>query len=117
MPQLPLEGIEQLVEVGKRGGFSGFGAELSLRLRIETVVECQLQDLRQVEVAGQNVGLLAEGPHLDTAAAAAGPGVLERFALPNLLLHHCVGVENGGEAVTLAHHPECVVQQSVGSLA
>ena len=77
----------------------------------------QFQHLDQVEVAGEDVGLLAEGPGLDAAAAAAGPGVLQRLALADLLLDHRVGVEDRGEAVAVADHPQGVLEQGVGRLA
>ena len=54
--------------------------------RIDAVVQRQLEDLHQVEVAGEDEGLLAEGPRLDAAAATAGPGVRQRLALAELLL-------------------------------
>ncbi len=66
--------------------------------------------LGQVEVAGEDVGLLAEGAHLHAAAAAAGARVLEGLALAQLLLHDGVGVEERREAVALGDHPQGVLQ-------
>ena len=77
----------------------------------------QFQDLDQVKIARQDVRFFAERARLDTAAAAALARVLQRLALPHLLLDHRVGVENRGKAVTVADHPQGVFQHRVRRLA
>ena len=84
---------------------------------VDAVVQGQLQHLQQVEVAGEDVGLLAEGAHLHAAGAAALAGVLQGLALAQLLLHHRVGVEQRGEAVAVADDLQGVLEHGVGGLA
>ena len=116
--QLRREGREDLVEATRsEPGAPVVRAQLLAGARIDAVVQRQLQHLHQVEVAGEDVGLLAEGPDLDAAAAPAGPGVFERLALAELLLDHGVGVEDRREAVALADDAQGVLQQGVGRLA
>ena len=47
------------------------------RNRVDAIVQGDLEDLRHIEVAGEQKGLLAKGPHLDTPAAAAFTGILQ----------------------------------------
>ena len=89
-------------------------AELLAGARIDAVVERQFQDFHQVEISGEDEGLLAEGAGFDAAAAPAGPGVFQRFALAKLLLDHTVGVEDRREAVSLADHAQGMLQHRVG---
>ncbi len=77
----------------------------------------KLQHLHEVEVAGEDVGLLAEGAHLDAAAAAAGARIDEGLALAQLFLDHRVRVEDGGEAVAVTHHLQGVLQEDVRGFA
>ena len=58
------------------------------------VVQRDFQDLGQVEIAGQDVGLFAECAGLHAAGSAAGARILDRLALPQQLFHHHVGVED-----------------------
>ncbi len=85
--------------------------------RVHPVVQRQLQDLGEVEVAGEDVRFLAEGADLHAAGAAAGPGVLQRLPLAELLLDHRVGVEQRREAVPLADDPQRVLEDRAGRLA
>jgi hypothetical protein len=71
------------------------GADVLARAHVEAVVEGEFQHLHEVEVAGEDVGLLAEGAHLDAARAAAFAGVLEGLALTELLFHHRVSLLMG----------------------
>ena len=115
--ELRAEGAEEGLEVAERLRPAGRRAEPPAAPRIDAVVQRQLEDLRQVEVAGEDVRLLAEGAGLDAAGAAALPRVLDRLPHPQLLLDHRVGVEDRGEAVAAAHDLQRAQQQRVGRLA
>jgi len=71
VPHLPRPGGEQLVETDDAARVAGAGAEPPAGARVHAVVQRQLQHLHQVEVAGQDVGLLAERARLHAAAGAA----------------------------------------------
>ena len=117
MPQLGIEGSEERVEVVEVPGRSGLRSQLATGTRIPAVVQGQLEYLRQVEVAGENVGLLAERADFDTTAATAGAGIFERLALADLLGDHRVGIEDRRKSEALADDPQCVLEQSIGGLA
>ena len=86
------------------------------RDRIDPVVERHFQDLGHVQVAGQQVGLLAEGPHLDAAAASPLAGIPEGLALAQQLGHVDIRIEDGGIAVSLTDHPHGGHQEGIGRL-
>ena len=69
------------------------------------VVQRELQDLGQVEVAGEDVRLLAEGAGLHAAAGPALARVLDALALAQQLRHDAVRVEQRREPVALADDP------------
>jgi hypothetical protein len=100
--ELAGEGGVEVVESGEVFGLAGLRADLLAGQLVAAVVQGQLQDLGHVQVAGQDVGLLAEGPGLDAAGAAALAGVLHGLADAHLLHDHGVGVEDGRVAVALA---------------
>ena len=85
--------------------------ELTARHMVVAVIERQLQDLRQVKVARENVRLVAERARLDAAACAAAAGVLERFACGKQLLHNRFRVVKRGLAPTLAADLACTQQE------
>ncbi len=76
----------------------------------------QLQHLHEVEVAGQDIGFLAERSDLDTAAAPAGPRVLDGLPLAQLLGHGRVRVEQGRKTVALPDDAQRVLEHFVGGL-
>ncbi len=105
--------LEQIVEGPERPSASGLDADLLSGARIDAVVERDLEDLREVEVAGQDVGFLAERPRLDAAARPAGPCVLERLAMAHQFVHHHVGVEDRRLAPTLADDLAAAFQEAI----
>ena len=110
---LGLEGREELVRGLEPGGVAGLRADLLLGAGVEPVVQRQLQHLHQVEVAREDVGLLAEGAHLHAAGAAPFPRVLQRLALAELLLHHGVRIEERRETVAIADDLQGMLQHPV----
>ena len=58
----------------KSAGVAGVGPEPLAGARVDAVVQRQLQDLRQVEVAGEDVGLLAEGARPRRSRCSRRPG-------------------------------------------
>ena len=85
--------------------------------RVDPVVEGDLQQLGQVEVAGQDVGLLAEGTGLDATAGATLARVLDALAHARQLGHDRVGIEHRGVAVALADDPRRGLDEGVGGHA
>jgi len=63
---LPESGHE-IVELAPFRRLTAVRSELAARAGVETVVQGQLEDLGDVEIAGENIGLLAEGPGFDAA--------------------------------------------------
>ena len=98
MTELLPKGVEKLVEGLEGRRIAGLEADGLPGARVDPVVERDLEDLGQVEVAGQDVGFLAERAGLDAAAGAAVAGVDDRLALPDELLDDRVGVEDRGLA-------------------
>ena len=103
--------------VANDGRVARAGADVLAGAHVEAVVQREFQHLHQVEVAGEDVGFLAERAHLDAARAAALAGVLQRLALAELFFDHGVGVEERGEAVAVADDAQRVLQHRVGRLA
>ena len=103
--------------VGERGRVARAGADVLARAHVEAVVQREFQHLHQVEVAGEDVGFLAERAHFDAARAAALARVLERLALAELFFDDGVGVEERREAVAVADDAQRVLQHRVGRLA
>ena len=64
---LAVPGVVELIESGEGARVASFQSELLARFRVDAVVKCDFQNLRRVQVARQQVGLLAEGSHLDAA--------------------------------------------------
>ena len=95
------------------GGVAGSRPSCFPRPRVDPVVEDELEQLRQVEVAGQNIRLFAEGARFDTAAGAALAGVFHGFALANQFLDHGIGVEDRGKTIALADDLEPCSEESV----
>ena len=90
---------------------AGARPELPAGPRIAPVVQRELQDLGQVEVAGEDVRLLAVGAGLHAAAGAALARVLDALALAQQLGHDAVRVEQRRVAVALAHHAAGLAQE------
>ncbi len=107
---------QHLVERGEGARVARLDADAPAGHRVDAVVQRDLEHLRQVEVAGQDVGFLAERPRLDAPAGAAGAGVLERLSLPHQLVDHEVGVEDRGLSPPLADDLAGALQESVGIL-
>jgi hypothetical protein len=84
---------------------------------IDAIVEGEFEHLGQVEIAGEDVGFLAEGADLDAAAATAGAGVFEGLALSELFLNDGVGVEDGREPIAFADDAEGVFEEMIGAFA
>ena len=80
---------------------AGFQAEPLARLGVDAVVQRYLQNLWRIQVARQQVGLLAEGTHLDATRTAALAGILQRLALTHEFLNIGIGIEDAGVAVSL----------------
>ena len=91
-------------------------AELNAGARVAAVVECQFEQLGQVEIAGQNVGFLAEGAHLHAAARAAAACVAQRLALPDEFLDDQVAVENRGLAEAGADDAGGALDEFIGAV-
>ncbi len=115
--QLPGKGLVQFVK-GLKGRWlaGGDGDGLAGQL-VNPVIQGNLQDLRDIEIAGEDIGLLAEGTGLDAAAGPALPGVFDALADPHLLHDHRVGVENRGVTIALADNLGSSLQKAVRGLA
>src|SRR5512135_2215654 len=85
MPELPVPRREQLIEIPQLIGAAGMRPKLPAGPGIDTVMQRQLEDLDQVEVASEYERFFAERPDLHTPAAAAGTGVLQGLPLADLL--------------------------------
>ncbi len=96
--ELPAVGLEKLLEAAELLGVARRETDLLARPRVHAVVQGQFQHLGQTEVAGQDVGFLAEGPDLDAAAGAAVAGIGDGFAHADQLLDDQVRVEDRGLA-------------------
>lgn len=66
-----MPGLIEFVEVLKQSRVSGLQSQLLACLRVDTIVQRDLQDLRCVQITRQQIGLLAECTYLDTAGAAS----------------------------------------------
>ena len=75
--QLLAPGDQQFGKGCECARITGARTELAIQARIMPVVEGQFEDLGQVEVTGQDVGFLTEGPGLDAAAGATFAGVAQ----------------------------------------
>ena len=117
MPELALERVQQLVERRERRRVAGPRADAQAGRRIDAVVQRDLEHLRQVEVAGQDVGFLAERAGLDAAARAARARVLDALALAQQLLDDHVGVEDRRLAPALADDRRRRASGTVGLFA
>ena len=84
--------------------------------RVETVVKRDFKDFRSVEIACEQISLLAEGSHFDTSAASAFTCVFERFARTYHFLDVGVGVEDRRIAVSLTDDLKSCFKELVGSV-
>ena len=116
MAELPLVRGEQLVERGETCGVSRLEPDSLAGPRIDAVRERDLEHLRHVEVAGENIALLAEGPHLDASARPARARVGERFPLPDELSHDHVRVEHGRLPEACPDDARRALDERVGAL-
>ena len=105
--------LVELLVISEVSRVAGVQAELLAGERVLAVVEGDFKDFRRVEVAGEQVSLLAEGPHLDAPGAAPFPCVLDGLSRPHHLLHVGVGVEERGIAVALSDDFDAFEQEVV----
>ena len=75
---------------------AGFGAQLLAGNLVHAVEQGQLEDLRQIEVPLQDVGLISERSSFHAAGAAALPGVLQALAGVHQFLDDRLRVVEGG---------------------
>ena len=68
--QLPGKGLVKLFVTGKVTRLARLNPRPLTGHRVDAVVQCDLQNLRHIQVAGQNISLLAEGTDFDAATAA-----------------------------------------------
>ncbi|EKD38768.1 MAG: hypothetical protein ACD_75C00615G0001 [uncultured bacterium] len=115
--ELPGESGIQFIETAEGGRLAGGDGDHFPGKRIDAVIEGDLKNFRHIEVAGEDIGLLAEGTGLDAAAGSAFAGVLHGFADPHLFHDHCIGIEYRWVAVTLADHPGRRLEEAVRGLA
>ncbi len=115
-PELFLESGVEFIEVREALRVAGFQADLPAGHGVDAIVQGQLEDLGDVEVAVQDVGFLAETARLDAAAGAALPGVFRRLADPDLLGDDHVRVEDGGITGSATDHLPGELQERVGRL-
>ena len=94
----------ELIEGTEQTRITRLQTELLARLRINTVVQCYLQNLWCVQITRQQISLFAESPHLDTARAAALTSILQCLTSTYHLLHISVGVEHRRIAMPLTYH-------------
>ena len=59
---------------------SGLKPDLLPGALIETIVQCDLKNLRQIEISGQDIRFVSECPCLYTSTRSAFPCVLQRFS-------------------------------------
>ncbi|OPZ64008.1 MAG: hypothetical protein BWY85_01397 [Firmicutes bacterium ADurb.Bin506] len=116
MPDLGTECVHDLLKAGEVVRRPGGKADALARAHIDAVVERQLKDFRQVEVACKDVGFLSEGSGLHTATRAALTRVLQRLARPEHLLHDHVGVEDRWLPPAFAHYLQGSLEEPVGVL-
>ena len=105
--------VVKLLEGFELPGIARFQTKSLACLGVNAVVQGYLQNLRRVQIARQQIGLLAKGSHLNTPRAASLASILQRLAGTDHLLDISVWVENAGIAVPLsddlqARHQELV---------
>ena len=64
---LLVPGLVKLLKGLERTRITRFKSQLLAGFRINTIIQGNLQDLRCVQIARQQIGLLSEGSHLDAA--------------------------------------------------
>ena len=109
-----MPGVVEFVESLKRARVASLQADVLSRLGVDAVVQRNLQNLRRIQVARQQVGFLAEGTHLDAARAAALAGILDGLSLAHQFLDVGVGIEDTGIAVSLLNDPDACQQELIG---
>ena len=114
--ELLQESRVQVLEGPELPGVAGGDADLTAGDGIHTVVQSQFQKFGHVQIACEQIGLLAEGADLDTAAAASLTGVLQALALTDEFLDVCVGIEEGRIAVSETDDLAGGLDQVVGGL-
>ena len=95
--------FEEMFERMKLARNAGFWAELLTGTWVETVGQCNLQNLDKIKIAGKDKSFLAEGPRLDATTRTSFSCVLHGLALSDELLHNGVGVEYGRKSVALSN--------------
>ena len=113
---LPVPGIVELFVGLEAAGITCLESEFLARLWIDAVMECNLQDLRCIQIACQQIGLLAKSTDFDAARTASLAGILHRLPCPYHLLHISVWIEDGWIAVTLTNHLDTFQQEVVGGV-
>lgn len=114
--ELLQESRVQVLEGPELPGVAGGDADLTAGDGIHTVVQSQFQKFGHVQIACEQICLLAEGADLDTAAAASLTGVLQALALTDEFLDVCVGIEEGRIAVSETDDLAGGLDQVVGGL-
>ena len=59
---------------------AGLKPELLFADRIEPIVQCDLENLRKVEISGENIRFISERTGLHTSARSASSCILNRFS-------------------------------------
>ena len=111
--------VPSLIEFLKRlelARVASLEAKALASLGVDAIVQRNLQNLRRVQIARQQIGLLAEGAHLDAARATTLASILERLAVAHEFLDVGVGIEDAGVAVSLANHLDAFDEEVVGGI-
>lgn len=85
-------GAEKLIVAAERACISRAQADQLAASGVDAVVQRDLEDLRQVEVPGQRIGLIAPAARLHAARGAAAPRVGEALARREQLVDDLLGV-------------------------
>src|SRR5208282_475382 len=116
MVELFAESGEHLVVGSELAGISGLGADFLAGARVHTVVQGDLQNFREIEITGEDVGFFAKSARFNAARDAAAAGVFEGLPLAEQFFDNHVGVENGRLAPAFAHNFQSPFEEAIGVL-
>ena len=72
----------------------GFQTDLFAGPLIESVVQGQFQNFRQIKIAGKDISFGTESPGFHTSRAPAVPGIADIFSRPQHFLYQSIRIEH-----------------------
>ena len=114
---LLLVGVEELLEGLEIARVASLDTNHLARTGVNTVVKRNLENLRQVEVTGQRIGLIAPAAGLNTTRRTTMTGIGQALAGIELLVDDLLGVVEGGLAPTGTSDLASALQELARGLA